>query len=748
MARVPNFVGRPTVTAVKSGFWSDPATWGGRVPGDGDVVAIPAGKDVTYDVVSDARLKAVGVLDGGDLEFSAGVPTRLRVTTLMVLEGGVLYVDTDAGVATEIIVNDEPIDTAADPEQWGHGLLCWGKVTATGGHRTPFARLATEPRAGDTAISLAEPVTGWQAGDRIIVADSHQHYGEVVESQTERATIAAVSADGLSVTLDAPLAFDHLGARDPDGKLTFLPHVGNLTRNVVVRSENANGVRGHCVFTGRADVDIEGVQFGGLGRTRFDLLDDTVRDGGGNVAHVGTNQRGRYPVHFHHCLGPLRSEGARLLQDMLGTPRQFRLSGCSVFCPIDPMPFRWGVVVHHSHFGEVSNNVVFNWMGAGIVAGEAGNETGNVVSGNFVARVVGNNSVPDDLGLTQMGRDGGGVWSLSFDNVVTDNVVSDSSTAYQFFGLGNRTVRVPLFPGADTMTAGQYKEVLAGLVPVREFARNEGYGGHTKTAVGFWWLGTGGDKFNTPADMPESVIKDFRGWHAYQNVFLNYNTNRLTIDGLVARGDVGLLRKQASGVTAVSGGGDYVLQRFLVVNSDIQGFVCGFMPSSVGEKNEFRDTYVRNYCEMYVVPPWWLLEPGRMTMPRVMTFNGVKRGKLDVGDLTDWWGVGGLVVMNGKKRGDSTNLVALTKVLILNEDGVPGKNYRVYFNEAAADAVLPQSSPKESGLWVTGSPEPGLTNAEAWDRYKVAFGGAVAPATCVTRPDVYGLVEELPEAGQ
>jgi hypothetical protein len=38
--------------------------------------------------------------------------------------------------------------------------------------------------------------------------------------------------------------------------LEFLPHIGNLSRNVVIRSENPNGTRGHTMFVDRVALDL------------------------------------------------------------------------------------------------------------------------------------------------------------------------------------------------------------------------------------------------------------------------------------------------------------------------------------------------------------------------------------------------------------------------------------------------------------------------------------------------------------
>src|SRR5262249_45842318 len=154
---------------------------------------------------------------------------------------------------------------------------------------------------------------------------------------------------------------------------------GNLTRNVVVRSESASGTRGHALFTYRADVDIRYAQFSGLGRTTNDPTDNTTFDANGKVTHVGTNEASRDPVDFHHLFGPTT---------IPSDDYQYTFAGNSVFCPLDPMPFRWGIAIDDSHYGLIKDNVLYNWAGAGVITVE-GNETGNVIEHNFVDRVTG-----------------------------------------------------------------------------------------------------------------------------------------------------------------------------------------------------------------------------------------------------------------------------------------------------------------------------------------------------------------------
>ena len=114
-------------------------------------------------------------------------------------------------------------------------------------------------------------------GDTLVLPDTRQLWqgerGGNYVPQWEELQIAAIS--GSTITVSVPLAHDHRGARDGAGAIEFLPHVGNVSRNVIVRSENPSGTRGHVIFVTRADVDVRYALFKGLGRTRMGVLDNT-----------------------------------------------------------------------------------------------------------------------------------------------------------------------------------------------------------------------------------------------------------------------------------------------------------------------------------------------------------------------------------------------------------------------------------------------------------------------------------------
>ena len=202
------------------------------------------------------------------------------------LEVGSAAKPISANVTAEIIIADQKIDRKLDPAELGTGIESLGKITMHGAVKTPtFVRLAEEPLAGQTTLTLEQPATSWKAGDRIVIPDTRQlrdnQRGENYQPQDEKLEIAAIS--GTQVTLKSALKFDHKGARNGDDKLEFLPHVGNLSRNVVVRSENPAGTRGHMIFMSRSEIDLRYVEVREMGRTKLGVLDNTEFDNGGKL---------------------------------------------------------------------------------------------------------------------------------------------------------------------------------------------------------------------------------------------------------------------------------------------------------------------------------------------------------------------------------------------------------------------------------------------------------------------------------
>jgi predicted ThiF/HesA family dinucleotide-utilizing enzyme len=413
-----------------------------------------------------------------------------------------------------------------------------------------FVRLAQEPLAGHTTLTLGQPVASWKSGDRIVIPDTRQlrenQRGDQYQAEDEKLEIASI--DGTKVTLKTALKFDHKGARNGEDKLEFLPHAGNLSRNVIVRSENPEGTRGHMIYMSRSDVDLRYVEVREMGRTRMGVLDNTEFNEKGQVAKLGTNQIGRYAIHFHHDFGPRQTPADGY---------QFTLIGNSV----DGAP-KWGVTVHNSHYGLIQDNVVYNTRGAGIVT-EDGTESFNVFEHNFAMRSEGSGDFAPRSGYGGAGPDpggeGAGFWFRGPNNYIRNNVAANADV----FGFGLAAgslgeVRVPKFKGADTSKESETVALDTTDAPVLQFADNEAYGA-IQTGVACGWNGE---------------IKNFRVWNPSRHGLTGTPTDRLIVDSITVRGDKSILSDEFESPTGVWVA-NYVAKSIIVRNADVQGMRTG-----------------------------------------------------------------------------------------------------------------------------------------------------------------------------
>lgn len=370
---IPDFAAHPTIISIQDGNWTDPSTWDlGRVPDAADIVVVKNAHAVTLDGVAEADV--IGV--DGALTFAPDA--ALTVTTIL-SRGGTL----DLGTACEIVIRDTPLDTTDngigtfDPFMFGHGILCIdGRFIANGHQKTPFIR------AGDT---LPE---NWQLGDALAAPDVRQNNNGFEQCEV--------------IALGDAWQHDHTGG-----------HIANLTRSVIIRSENPAGTRGHVMCVGSCSVDLRYVQFKDLGRTKASRLGVTIQAPvTPPVYSIGSNQIGRYSLHLHH-LTPEVSDGP-----------SFNVEGC-VF---DGSP-RWGLGVHDTHYGRVAGNVAYDCIGAGFVT-EDGSESGNVFDGNMAILCRGSgdspiSSKPTRNELLDTAHEGTGFWARAGRNSWINNVAAN-----------------------------------------------------------------------------------------------------------------------------------------------------------------------------------------------------------------------------------------------------------------------------------------------------------------------------------
>lgn len=536
--RIPVYGRDYTHRAVADGDLTDPQTWEpAELPNADDVLWIPSERTVHLH----GSATVMDVLVEGHLRLHEG--HSLRVRTLTVLgaghggESGHDHGHLHQSGAGEIVIRDTPIDTYFDPEQWGNGVLVLDGVWTTRERLVvPHAAVSHDLVAGQP-LNLVLP-DGWDIGDRLVIPDTRQpsQWQDLSPENSHTEVVEIADAVGGMIVLAEPMEHDHLLRRTRDG----LPspdqviHVCNLDApDIVVRSENPNGVRGHTVTVGHGTVDRSNVAFRGLGRTTTDPLDNTTFDEDGNVLHVGTNQIARYAEHKHHVLGPHTDTFIEDPLDAINVDRQWR-DRCHV---VEGSP-KWGVVVHGTHHGQFSDSFIYDCAGAHLVTESAG-EFANVLTNNVIVGYrdgSGQRTTPQGgtkssiTARAHRNERGGDHWHNrvgfaleSMMNVFSGCAIYGCEDAIGMAGFGTTTLHPKRYPGRNVRD-------IYPLTRIKDFANHR-----DRKVYPFLWPShdvhvtgclRGIETWSAhcyPPDYPvseNSMGMDFKGWHMFPGLRL------------------------------------------------------------------------------------------------------------------------------------------------------------------------------------------------------------------------------------
>lgn len=182
------------------------------------------------------------------------------------------------GINEEAVVGGGCIPLATDVGLW---VIDGGRLNIVGTAKRSWCRLTAPVVAGATSI-VVEDATGWQPGDRLIIAPmaGYEAYSD--------ATVAAVAGNTVTVsalqnahTMSPPWNGAPLGAE-----------VCNLTRNVIV--EGAAPGRAHIMIHSTVAQTIRHLEGRFLGPRH---ATGVIRGG----QPLYTSVLGRYALHFHSC---------------------------------------------------------------------------------------------------------------------------------------------------------------------------------------------------------------------------------------------------------------------------------------------------------------------------------------------------------------------------------------------------------------------------------------------------------------
>ncbi len=370
---------------------------------------VPAGQTVTLPENFD--IDAIEV--SGVLKLSRDHDTNGRFINIQVLPGGVLDFGTDSDPVlrkVDLVLKDSPLLTGTDgnlgpdPEQFGNSITVFGDWTACSRkfNKSWFTMQPVE--SGATTLALTGAPVNWKVGDYLLIPDTRQTaYYKPVEFPTTRvqrreSPVQIAAIFGNLITLSKPLDFEHYDVRRVNGELMTLPFVANITRDIVIRSENLNGVRGHCMFMDMAMVDVCCTAFIGLGRTLAKPIDSF------NAAtkHIGTNQIARYCFHWHKVMAEVMDALADG-QEIVGRVEGCYFDGTNVN--------KWGVVQHGTHDLLISDNIADRFIGAGFTSAEDGYEIRGHYLGNLACYIpgIGDNG-KNGVFNNNPGSEGAGIW--------------------------------------------------------------------------------------------------------------------------------------------------------------------------------------------------------------------------------------------------------------------------------------------------------------------------------------------------
>jgi hypothetical protein len=450
--------GKGLIRSACSGPWSAPTTWeGAKLPEAGARVQIRAGHTIVYDLPSrqnpdPARVRSIHI--AGTLSFARSQSTHLIVGLIKIQPGDDASEDgfaCDAHLRTpgpaepqpalEIGAPDQPIPATRtaliqlrsfegmDKESCPAIICCGGRMDL---HGAPMLRtwvkLAAPACPGSNQITLEEPVTGWRAGDRVLLTGTTRQ-NKVKKTfrastrdstQTEERTVQAIT--GNQLTLDRALTYEH------QANGAYRGEVANLSRNVIVESADPAGQRGHTMYHRYSTGSISYAEFRHLGKEGV---------------------LGKYSLHYHLAGDTMRGSS---------------VIGASIWDSDN----RW-LTIHGTNYLVVRDCVGYRSKGHGFFF-EDGTEIYNVCDRNLAVQAFSGRPLPQQVFPFDK-NDGAGFWWANCLNSFTRNVACECDEYGYFFQAAKTPDFNPILPVLQP--DGSRKNVDIRTLPFVRFENNE-----------------------------------------------------------------------------------------------------------------------------------------------------------------------------------------------------------------------------------------------------------------------------------
>ena len=319
--------------------WSDPATWGGRLPNASEVAVI------SRPVVIDRNSNVAGVVveKGGRLIFDRDKSVTLTTPGNVIVRGRLVMRPRNPrkkhqlvfrGINENSFVGGGMKPISSDVGLW---VMDGGKLVAVGSGKKAWARVAGAISAGSRSFSLRVKPAGWRRGDQIVLTPTGETSGGDHYLRFDRGEITSIQDK--KIGLSDPTSFAHPEVQ-AGGKI-FSAEALNLTRNVVI--QGTPGGRAHIFI--RSD--------------RAQKIKNCL------IRHMGPRKKddvvlGRWPIHFHHAMNGSRGSVVKgcVVQDAGSHAYVAHIShgvtfkNCIAYDVMET-PFWWDD-------GDASNNVVYD----------------------------------------------------------------------------------------------------------------------------------------------------------------------------------------------------------------------------------------------------------------------------------------------------------------------------------------------------------------------------------------------------
>jgi hypothetical protein len=269
-------------------YWSDPETWGGRVPGRNDVAIVS--KRIILNV--SARVRGVVIKPGGTLIFHPGKSVTLQSRGNIVVRGRLTVRPRRPALVHRLLFPriDERRFVGGGMEVLPSDVGLWvtdnGMLDIAGSAKLAWSRATGTVPVGATDITLLDDPAGWRVGDQIVLTPTLSPSNPQHDIAYDTGTVVAVDRLNKRVRITPPIKFEHPAVEVEPG-VVHTAEILNLTRNVRIEGTTA----------GRSHVWI------GSSRRQY------IRNA--SIRHTGPRQTrkdfpaftepvlGRYSLHFH-----------------------------------------------------------------------------------------------------------------------------------------------------------------------------------------------------------------------------------------------------------------------------------------------------------------------------------------------------------------------------------------------------------------------------------------------------------------